>query len=123
MPSPSTMESDQVIDPAGAAAQLESLEADRAAIASRAMQPWWHDALLGLLLFGFLSTYSSHHPWGTVAALPVFRAGLFGLVVVHERITGFSTIASRQRTSPALTGAGRAAFAAHVVELRRITGG
>jgi DNA-binding MarR family transcriptional regulator len=35
---------------------------------------------------------------------------------------GKATIASRQRTSLALTKAGRAAFAAHVAELRRITG-
>jgi DNA-binding MarR family transcriptional regulator len=35
---------------------------------------------------------------------------------------GKATIASRQRTSLALTRAGRAAFAAHVAELRRITG-
>jgi DNA-binding MarR family transcriptional regulator len=36
---------------------------------------------------------------------------------------GKATIASRQRTSLSLTTAGRAAFAAHVAELRRITGG
>jgi DNA-binding MarR family transcriptional regulator len=35
---------------------------------------------------------------------------------------GKATIASRQRTKLALTRAGRAAFAAHVAELRRITG-
>ena len=35
---------------------------------------------------------------------------------------GKATIASRQRTSLALTKAGQAAFAAHVAELRRITG-
>jgi DNA-binding MarR family transcriptional regulator len=34
-----------------------------------------------------------------------------------------ATIASRQRTSLSLTKAGRAAFGAHVAELRRITGG
>jgi len=34
-----------------------------------------------------------------------------------------TTIASRQRTSLALTKEGRAAFTAHVAELRRITGG
>ena len=34
-----------------------------------------------------------------------------------------ATVASRQRTSLALTEAGRAAFDAHVAELRRITGG
>ncbi|MCZ2829984.1 transcriptional regulator [Modestobacter sp. VKM Ac-2986] len=36
---------------------------------------------------------------------------------------GKATIASRQRTSLALTKAGKAAFAAHVAELRRITEG
>jgi DNA-binding MarR family transcriptional regulator len=36
---------------------------------------------------------------------------------------GKATIASRQRTSLSLTKAGRAAFAAHVAELRRITAG
>jgi DNA-binding MarR family transcriptional regulator len=36
---------------------------------------------------------------------------------------GKATIASRQRTSLSLTTAGRAAFAAHVAELRRITEG
>jgi DNA-binding MarR family transcriptional regulator len=35
---------------------------------------------------------------------------------------GKATIASRQRTSLALTKAGRAAFTAHVAELKRITG-
>ena len=35
---------------------------------------------------------------------------------------GKATIASRQRTSLSLSKAGRAAFAAHVAELRRITG-
>ena len=35
---------------------------------------------------------------------------------------GKATIASRQRTSLSLTKQGRAAFAAHVAELRRITG-
>ncbi|TFV90518.1 transcriptional regulator [Blastococcus sp. CT_GayMR16] len=34
-----------------------------------------------------------------------------------------ATIASRVRTSLSLTAAGRAAFEAHVAELRRITGG
>ena len=36
---------------------------------------------------------------------------------------GKATIASRQRTSLSLTKAGRAAFTAHVAELRRITEG
>jgi DNA-binding MarR family transcriptional regulator len=41
-----------------------------------------------------------------------------GYVVVRK-----ATIASRQRTSLALTKAGRAAFSAHVAELRRIVAG
>jgi DNA-binding MarR family transcriptional regulator len=41
-----------------------------------------------------------------------------GYVTVHK-----ATRASRVRTSLSLTGAGRAAFEAHVAELRRITGG
>ena len=42
-------------DPAVAAAQLAALRSGRAAMAERAMQPWWYDALLGLLVFGLLS--------------------------------------------------------------------
>jgi DNA-binding MarR family transcriptional regulator len=41
-----------------------------------------------------------------------------GYVVLRK-----ATVASRQRTSLALTTAGRTAFAAHVAELRRITQG
>jgi DNA-binding MarR family transcriptional regulator len=40
-----------------------------------------------------------------------------GYVTVHK-----ATVASRQRTSLSLTKAGRAAFDAHVAELRRIAG-
>ena len=72
-----------------AVAQLEALRADRAAIADRAMQPWWYDAALGLLVFAFLGSYSFAYPWGTVAVLPVFFAGLFALKKIYERITGF----------------------------------
>ena len=45
------MESDDV-DPRAAAAQLSTLRADRAALADRVVQPWWHDVACGLLLFG-----------------------------------------------------------------------
>ena len=41
-----------------------------------------------------------------------------GYVRVHK-----ATVASRQRASLSLTPEGRAAFVAHVAELRRITGG
>ncbi|WP_448625716.1 hypothetical protein [Geodermatophilus sp. URMC 64] len=76
-------------DVAAAVAQLETLRADRAAIADRAMQPWWYDAALGLLVFAFLGSYSFGYPWVTVAVLPVFFAGLFVLKRTYERITGF----------------------------------
>jgi len=76
-------------DVAAAVAQLESLRADRAAIADRAMQPWWYDVALGLLVFAFLGSYSFGYPWVTVAVLPVFFAGLFALRKVYEAITGF----------------------------------
>ena len=38
------------MDRDGAAAQLAALQADRAALADRVMQPWWYDVCLGLLL-------------------------------------------------------------------------
>jgi hypothetical protein len=84
------MESDEVtLDPATAAAQLAALRADRAAVADRAMQPWWYDVALGLLVFALLGSYSFGYPWVTVAVLPVFFAGLFALRKAYERITGF----------------------------------
>jgi len=76
-------------DVATAVAQLEALRADRAAIADRAMQPWWYDVALGLLVFVLLGSYSFSYPWVTVAVLPVFFAGLFALRKAYERITGF----------------------------------
>jgi len=86
----SDMESnDLTFDPAAAAAQLDGLRADRAAIADRAMQPWWYDAALGLLIFGLISTYSTHRSWVTAAALPFFLLGCVGLMTAYRRITGF----------------------------------
>jgi hypothetical protein len=76
-------------DVATAVAQLEALRADRSAIADRAMQPWWYDVALGLLVFAMLGSYSFGYPWVTVAVLPVFFAGLFALRKAYERITGF----------------------------------
>jgi hypothetical protein len=84
------MERDDVtVDPAAAAAQLKSLQADRSAMADRAMQPWWYDALLGLLVFELIASYSAHEPWVSTAALLVFFAGNFGLMAVYKRLTGF----------------------------------
>jgi hypothetical protein len=83
------MENNEVLDPAAAAAQLGALRADRAAIADRAMQPWWYDAALGLLIFGFVASYSISFPWGPIVALPVLCDGCAVLRAAYRRITGF----------------------------------
>jgi hypothetical protein len=76
------------VDREVAAAQLAALQADRAALADRVMQPWWHDVALGLLLFGFLASYAFDSLWVTFPALVVFFAGLGALVGAYRRITG-----------------------------------
>lgn len=77
-----------VADRETAAAQLAALRADREALAARAMQPWWYDALLGLMLFGFLASYSIAFPWTPIVALVLFGAGMRWLVSVYRRQTG-----------------------------------
>ncbi len=72
-----------------AAAELAALRSQRAALAERAVQPWWYDALLGLLLFGFVSSYALHSTGVTLAALVVFLLCLRGLVAVYRKRTGF----------------------------------
>ena len=79
---------DMVVDREAAAAQLAALQADRAALADRVVQPWWYDVCLGLLLFGFLASYTFDSPWVTFPALVVFGAGLGALVAAYKRITG-----------------------------------
>ena len=71
-----------------AVAQLAALQADRAALADRVLQPWWHDVALGLLLFAFLSSYAFDSLWVTFPALVLFCAGLGVLVSAYRRITG-----------------------------------
>jgi hypothetical protein len=84
------MESDgTTTDPAAAAADLAALQAGRAAVADRAMQPWWYDLALGLLVFGLISSYSAHRSWVTAAALVAFLAGCAALMTAYQRITGF----------------------------------
>ncbi len=74
---------------ADAEAQLAALRADRAALADRVVQPWWYDVLLGLLVGGFVASYSTHDPWWILAALVVLSLGCRVLMAVYRRITGF----------------------------------
>jgi hypothetical protein len=84
------MESDgTTTDRAAAAADLAALQAGRAAMADRAMQPWWYDAALGLLVFQLIASYSFHENWVTVVALLVLGLGCLALRSAYERITGF----------------------------------
>ena len=78
-----------------AAAQLATLQADREALADRAMQPWWYDVLLGLLAFGLLSALAVGNVFVTVGAVAVFSAGIGGLVSTYRRRTGFWVDGSR----------------------------
>jgi hypothetical protein len=79
---------DRSPEAAEAAAQLDALRADRAALADRVVQPWWYDVALGLLLFGFLASYALDSLWVTFPALLLFCAGLGALVAAYRRITG-----------------------------------
>jgi len=68
----SGMESDRDF----AAAELDTLRADRRALAERVLVPWWYDALLSLLAFGLLSSYSARSTGVTLAAVAMFCLGL-----------------------------------------------
>jgi hypothetical protein len=83
------MESDGgTMDRTAAAAELAALDADRAALADRVVQPWWYDALLGLLVAGFISSYSTRNVWVILGAVLVLLVGLRGLMAAYRRITG-----------------------------------
>lgn len=76
-------------DPAAAAAQLAALRAGREAVADRAMQPWWYDVTLGVLIFVLFAQFSLHNDIvSTVVPLAVI-AGCLGLIQAYRRITGF----------------------------------
>ena len=79
-----------------AAAALAALDADRAALADKVLQPWWYDVALGLLLFGLLASYAADSLWVTFPVLVVFFVGLGALVSAYKRITGV-WIATPQR--------------------------
>ena len=90
------MESNELDDRAAAEAQLATLQAQRAALAERAMQPWWYDAVLGLLLFGFIASYAWHDTWLTLGATAVFLLCLRGMIALYKRHTGFGISGFRQ---------------------------
>src|SRR3954465_3247992 len=84
------MENDGVTtDRAAAAADLAALDAGRSAMADRAMQPWWYDVALGLLVFQLVASYSFHENWVTALALLVLGVGCLALMHAYQRITGF----------------------------------
>jgi hypothetical protein len=76
------------MDATTAAAELAALGQDRAALAERVVQPWWYDALLGLLVAGFLSSYSTQNVWVISGALVLLLIGIRGLMTLYRRITG-----------------------------------
>ena len=80
------MESDGgTMDATTAAAELAALGQDRAALAERVVQPWWYDALLGLLVAGFLSSYSTQNVWVISGALVLLLIGIRGLMTLYRR--------------------------------------
>ncbi|WP_369140846.1 hypothetical protein [Modestobacter versicolor] len=79
---------DGVSDREAAAAQLDVLDADRAALADRIVQPWWWDVASGVLFAGFVSSYAAHRTWVVLAALVGYLGCLRVLVAVYRRRTG-----------------------------------
>lgn len=76
-------------DRAAAAAQLAALRADRAALADRALQPWWYDVLLGLAVFALLSVVAVGNVVVTLVGVALFGAGIRWLITTYTRLTGF----------------------------------
>jgi hypothetical protein len=74
--------------PAAAAAQLAALRADRQALATRVVQPWWYDAALGLLVFLLLASLAARNAWVSLGAVVVAMAGMAALRSVYTRRTG-----------------------------------
>jgi hypothetical protein len=84
------MESDgTTTDRATAAADLAALQAGRTTMADRAVQPWWYDACLGLLIFVLVSSYSAHRDWVPLVAVVVVLAGCYRLKTAYVRHAGF----------------------------------
>jgi hypothetical protein len=73
---------------AAAEAQLATLQAQRAALAERVVQPWWHDVAAGLLLFGLLASSVIEPSWARALVTLAFAAGMGGLAWTYWRRTG-----------------------------------
>jgi hypothetical protein len=85
------MESDgTTTDRDAAAADLAALRSDRGQLAERAMQPWWYDVALGLLVFGLVAQYSLDNDAISIIASFVFIAACLALAQAYRRITGFA---------------------------------
>ena len=83
-------------DASAAAAELAALQTDRRAVADRAVQPWWYDVALGLLVFVFFGSYATHR-WELIgAAWVVAGLGCWGLVTYYRRSTGLWVNGFRQ---------------------------
>jgi len=76
------------MDATTAAAQLAALQADRTALADRVVQPWWYDALLGLVVFALVSSMSADQTWIKVAVVVLALAALAALKAIYTRLTG-----------------------------------
>jgi len=83
------METDDGAVVAEAAAQLAALQADREAVAARAMQPWWYDAALGALVFAAVAQFSLDSDVVSVVVPLAVVAGCVALTQVYRRLTGF----------------------------------
>jgi hypothetical protein len=71
-----------------AASQLAALRADRQALATRVVQPWWYDAALGALVFVLLSSLATRNPWVVLGAVVVASAGMAALRSIYTKLTG-----------------------------------
>jgi hypothetical protein len=83
------METHGTTDAGSAAAQLAALQADRAAVADRALQPWWYDAALGFLVFVLVAQFTLDNRVVSVVVPLLVVAGCLTLTRVYRRITGF----------------------------------
>jgi hypothetical protein len=108
------MESDETTtDRAAAAADLAALRSDRAQLAERAMQPWWYDMALGLLVFGLVARYSLDNDAISIIASFVFIAAAaaaaclaLALALAYRRITGSAAGGFRRGRTGGVLGIG-----------------